>query len=152
MATLFRKKRLKTIAFTLIELIVSIVIIGILATLALPMFTKGFESARAKQALTALEQIRTAQRLYITKEDFCYPFGPYPATVYIDDINQDLFGVPHLLVEKNWTYEVKATALDKFEVTATRKGSGPHAGQKIILNQDGFDKSSSTWDGPWPGQ
>ena len=134
---LIRKKRPKE-GFTLIELIVTIIIIGILATLALPVFTKGFAATRAKEAVVALRQIRTAQRLYRTKEDFYYPFGPpYPVTVYTDAINQDLFGMPHLLVERNWTYEVVATTAGDFTAEAKRTGTGSHAGETITIDQDG---------------
>jgi prepilin-type N-terminal cleavage/methylation domain-containing protein len=50
--------------FTLTELLIVVVIIGILATLALPMFIKSVEKARAGEAVTNLNLIKAAQKIY----------------------------------------------------------------------------------------
>jgi type IV pilus assembly protein PilE len=49
--------------FTLIELLVVIVIIGILAAIAIPMYTNYMQRARRADAKTALEQLRAAQEM-----------------------------------------------------------------------------------------
>ena len=49
--------------FTLIELLVVIVIIGILAAIAIPMYTNSMQRARRADAKTALEQLRAAQEM-----------------------------------------------------------------------------------------
>ena len=48
---------------TLIELLVVIVIVGILATIAVPMYTGHMARARRADAKTALEQLRAAQEM-----------------------------------------------------------------------------------------
>jgi len=50
--------------FTLIELMVVIVILGLLATLVLPRFRAGTERARHVKALAQMKSIETALRLY----------------------------------------------------------------------------------------
>lgn len=50
--------------FTLVELLVVIIIIGILASIAMPQYTKIVEKARATEAVMAFGYIRTAQYLY----------------------------------------------------------------------------------------
>jgi len=50
--------------FTLIELMVVIVILGLLATLVLPRFRGGTERARHVKAIAQMKSIETALRLY----------------------------------------------------------------------------------------
>ena len=49
--------------FTLIELLVVVVIIGILAAIAIPLYTNSMQRARRADAKTALEQLRAAQEM-----------------------------------------------------------------------------------------
>jgi type IV pilus assembly protein PilE len=48
---------------TLIELLIVIVIVGILAAIAIPMYTGYMQRARRADAKTALEQLRAAQEM-----------------------------------------------------------------------------------------
>ena len=50
--------------FTLIELIIVIVIIGILAAIAAPMMSANVAKARRSEAVSIMGAIRTAERLY----------------------------------------------------------------------------------------
>lgn len=57
-------KRMKlTKGLTLIELLIVIVIIGVLASIAIPMYTNYMIRARRADAKTALEQLRAAQEM-----------------------------------------------------------------------------------------
>jgi len=51
-------------AFTLIELLIVIIIIGILATIAIPQYEKMVQRAKIAGALPKLQQIMTAEKLY----------------------------------------------------------------------------------------
>ncbi len=53
--------------FTLIELIIVIVIIGILASISAPMMARQIQKAKLSEAVAAMGTIRTAERLYYTE-------------------------------------------------------------------------------------
>ena len=75
-------------AFTLIEIMIVIIILGIVAGFGLPKYNKAMEDAREKNATTQLLTIQSAQNLYYSKA------GKYwvPATneATLDDINNNL--------------------------------------------------------------
>ncbi len=50
--------------FTLLELLLVVIVVGILAALALPQYTNFAEKARAAEALSTMGAIRTAEELY----------------------------------------------------------------------------------------
>ena len=56
---------------TLIELLVVIMIVGILAAIAIPVYTNYMQRARRADAKTALEQVRAAQEMW-RAEKGCY--------------------------------------------------------------------------------
>jgi len=70
------KMRLKRKGFTLIELIIVVIIIGILAAIAAPMMSSNVQRARRSEAVAALGAIRTAARCYAAENS-----GTYPATL-----------------------------------------------------------------------
>ena len=62
---MYRNKR----GFTLIELIIVVIIIGILAAIAAPMMQGNVNRAKASEALAAMGAIRTAERLYYVDQN-----------------------------------------------------------------------------------
>jgi len=78
--------------FTLMELIVVVIIIGILAMIGLPQFFKVAERARASEAAAMLGDIRTAQLRYYAENT------AYVTDCTLLDINftgQKYFGPPN---------------------------------------------------------
>lgn len=55
--------------FTLVELLIVIIIVGILAAVAVPMMRSNVERARKTEAVAALGAIRTAERLYFAQNN-----------------------------------------------------------------------------------
>lgn len=80
--------------FTLIELMVVIVILGLLATLVLPRYRGGTERARRVKAIAQMKNIETALRLYELDNGF------YPTTEQgLDALVREPTTEP---VPKNW--------------------------------------------------
>ena len=67
--------------FTLIELLVVVLIIGILAAVALPQYTKAVEKSRAAEAMQLLGDIATAEQIYyLSADDFTNVMGDLDLT------------------------------------------------------------------------
>ncbi len=71
-------------AFTLIELLVVVLIIGILATAALPQYQLAVEKSRAMQALTAVKMLSEHLEQYYMEN------GNYPYSFTITQLNEVL--------------------------------------------------------------
>jgi type IV pilus assembly protein PilE len=79
-------------AFTIMELMVVVIIVGIMAAFAIPSYTKAVQRADEKQVIINLRTIATAQEIYKAQ------YGKYWPVVYatpgvnhgISEINSDL--------------------------------------------------------------
>ena len=76
----------KNAGFTLIELLVVVLIIGILAAVALPQYTKAVEKSRAAQALTTLKSMSQAYQAYYMAN------GDYPTSFEQLDLDMEWTG------------------------------------------------------------
>ena len=101
--------------FTLLELIIVIIILGILATLGFTQYTKVVEKGRTGEAKMILGTIRSAQEAYYLEND-----GAYTATIG----NLSVEAPAACTATHYFTYGTTATA-----ATATRCTSGGKAPQ-----------------------
>ena len=101
------------VGFTLIELLVVVLIIGILAAVALPQYTKAVEKSRTAEAVTLLGDIMTAQRIYLLANSSC-------AT------SLDVLDIEVPSTTKNFNIALDNTETGKCGATATRNGAAPN--------------------------
>lgn len=101
--------------FTLLELIIVIIIIGVLATLGFTQYTKVMEKGRAAEARAVLGTLRTAQNAYFQE------FGAYTATIADTGVDAppDCTGTTHY-----FSYACSGGVGGTGTCTATRCGVG----------------------------
>lgn len=103
--------------FTLLEVLIVVIIIGILVAIALPQYTATIEKARSGEAATNVGAIRGALDRY------WYQNGSITTTLNNLDIDN-----PNSVTNKLYTYSVTDDGTDsttrKYTVTATRTAGG----------------------------
>jgi type IV pilus assembly protein PilA len=122
--------------FTLVELAVVIVIIGVLAAFGVPKFLTSVERSKASEAFSYLSAIRDAEERYLAQQgvyatdpttlDVSIPAPKYFTTAGTITAAQDATGNP------TWTYTLTR------DVTSSSYGA-----YTVIFTQNGFDPSSS---------
>ncbi len=141
--------------FTLLELIVVIIIIGILATLGFAQYTRMIERARGAEARQVLGALRT-QAAAIWLENRDQVSLELPAANYFTN---DALGIgvqPGQIAEDcnsnfYFEYEVTASTITGLTLTATRctaSGKSPQgpAALTLVLESD-FKTGRDTWGG-----
>ncbi len=124
--------------FTLLELLVVVIIVGILATIAVPAFTKAMEKGRSAEAASILGAIKTAEEAYY-QENLKY-------TASLGELAADT--ISDTSVKHYFKYTLASPTATTFTAIATRKlqsESGPGKGKEpgystaytVTVDQDG---------------
>lgn len=135
-----RPRRHAQQAWTLLEVLLVVVIIGVLLALALPRYHRLTEHARSSEAVVTLAAIRTGEALYLAQA------GTFVDAPDLSSINTAL----NLdLASDQFEYEIAQASPDAFLAVATRKLPASQAGQeplRIAMDHQG----QITY--YWPGQ
>ena len=103
--------------FTLIELIIVIVIVGILAMVAIPRYFANINKARRAEAVSTLRSIREALMGFYAANNAFPATDSFPITVLLDGETVLTMDRP---VSANFTFVYAATA-----ITAMTRTDGP---------------------------
>lgn len=107
--------------FTLIELLVVVLIIGILASVALPQYTKAVEKSRSAEAISLLSNLAKAQEIYALATN-SYTNDMNALDIQMPNITGT--GVVSSMQTNSFTITIRnANGADVFQATATRGGS-----------------------------
>lgn len=109
--------------FTLVEILIVVVILGILAAIVIPQFTSASETAKSSSLSAQLQTIRSQLELYQVQHN-----GDYPAA----DVQCDALG--------EWTALTVETEVDRTEGDASGNEFGPYLQQPPM---NSFEQSSS---------
>ena len=103
--------------FTLIELLVVVLIIGILASTALPQYTKAVEKSRATEAITLVSDIAKAESVYA--------LGTNSFTNDLNALDIQMPNINATTTSKAETknFDIQVVAISPLQVVATRKGT-----------------------------
>jgi len=115
-------------AFTLVELLITVIVIAVLVSIAIPTYIVTMERAKEREARATLEAMRAAELSYASERRTFLPL-----TAGSDDEWQAIgLENPNNNANAAWTYEFTAPT-----GTATRSAPSPNSGETITLDQDG---------------
>lgn len=134
---MFHAAKQKVRGFTLVELAVVVVIIGVLAAFAVPRFMVSVERSKASEAFNYLATVHSAQERYHARQ------GTYATNISDLDTNMD---APEYFTVGSIEVPSSASSLETgWEVTMTRSGSSAGYGAyTVVWTHEGFDSSGST--------
>ena len=123
----------KQSGFSLVELTIVVVILGVLATFAVPRFMSSVEKTKASESFSYLANIESAQARYNAERGL---YADSTSKLDIDLDTPEFFDVS-APSSANWETE--------WEMKLTRNGASSGYGRyTVIFNQDGFDTSASS--------
>lgn len=118
--------------FTLMEVMITTIIIGILATISIGYYTSAKENVADREAVSNLKNIYVAEKSYHL-DHFPDYYPPVGNEANIGTINADLKLSLPTAATRNWDYTVYSTGCAR----ATRNGTGPRSWFFTIADGDG---------------
>ena len=120
------RERTANKGFTIIELMVALIIIGVLVSLAIPGFSRTKERAFDKEAQIGLNLIAAGEKMYRVKIGSYYPSS---GTVDKSDIEDNL---QLDLSSSSWEYNITGLGGTNYNATAVRNGPASWSRQWLI--------------------
>jgi Tfp pilus assembly protein PilE len=114
---------------SLVEMIITILVLGVLLSMGIPQFAQSLEQSRANVAGANLRAIWSAQRLYWLENR---TYSPDLDTL----LNANLIDPSLTTATAPYTYAVTNASSSTFTATATRTGSSTWSGSYTMI-QDG---------------
>ena len=126
-----------SVGFTLVELAVVVVIIGVLAAFAVPRFSASVERSKAAEAFNYLSTVHSAQERYVVRQ------GTYSGD--LDRLDVD-FEQPQYFIPGPVEVPVTEASLETgWQLELVRMGpAGGFGMYTVVFTHEGFDPDLST--------
>jgi prepilin-type N-terminal cleavage/methylation domain-containing protein len=122
--------------FSLVEVTVVVVILGVLAAFGVPRMLRSVERSKATEAFEYLSAVRTSQESHQSRQ------GTYAAN--IADLDVELSTPKHFTVGAI-SAGASASLEDSWQMTLTRDGaSSGYGAYTVTFTQEGYDSVNST--------
>lgn len=119
--------------FSLVELTIVVVILGVLATFAVPRFMRSVERSKAAEAFNYCENVMSSQNAYQGRNS---EFAKNVSDLDVTLTDPQYFTVGSV-TSSDWN--------TKWELKLTRTGaSGGYGAYTVVFDQDGFNESKSS--------
>ena len=131
-----RNNRSKQRGFTLVELAIVIVIIGVLASFGVPRFRDAVERSKAGESMNYLSAVRAAQERFHAREG-----------TYADDLADLDISIPSPKYFSVGSVAAGSTddLEDSWQLTLTREGaSAGYGAYTVTFTEQGYDPDNST--------
>lgn len=122
-------------AFTLVELMIVVLIIGVLVSIAVPTYMRQMDRSKASKAVSHLDIMRKGLVEYYYEND---RFTTLPSDL------TDIVGSTMPPADDDWTYGITVPTTSTFTVQATRI-DGQYSDQTITVDHN------SSWAGSYAG-
>jgi len=135
----FRVKGTGRKGFSLVELSVVVIIIGVLAAFGIPRLLKSVERSKSSEAFKYLASVRAAQERYQARE------GTYAADLALLDMEQS---APKYFTVGAVAAGASTSLEDSWTLTLTRQGAASGYGAyTVVFTEEGYDTVNSTIEG-----
>ncbi|MFH1062352.1 MAG: prepilin-type N-terminal cleavage/methylation domain-containing protein [Candidatus Omnitrophota bacterium] len=128
-------KKWNNFGFTLVEMMIVVIIIGVLVGIAIPNYMRSVEVAKCSQAMGVLKNMRTAALDFFREND---TFSGMTLAALNTQVGANFADT------RDWTFPEPTVTATTFTLTATRTG-GPNVGTPTIT-LDELD----VWGGSYP--
>jgi len=125
--------------FSLVELAVVVIVIGVLAAFGIPRMLKSVERSKAAEAFKYLASVRAAQERYQARQG---TYAALPTDLDTEQSAPKYFSVGAIAVGSTGSLE------DSWTLTLTRQGaSSGYGAYTVVFTEEGYDSMASTIEG-----
>ena len=117
MLEVLRKRRKDESGFTLVELLVVMLILGILAAIAIPSFFNQRDKAQDAEAKSAARTAQTAMETYATDNNGAYTNGTTAKLILIEPTLADATLTTTVTDADTYSVEATSDTANKFKIT-----------------------------------